>query len=76
REVGFHRPSLRDIDAYDAVLVLGEDFSQTGARVARAVRQAGPGQARALAAAQTVADWQSAAILNSGPRAPPPRVVT
>ena len=32
REGGIHTPALRDIESYDAVLVLGEDITQTGAR--------------------------------------------
>ena len=75
REGGIHTPSLRDIESYDAVLVLGEDITQTGAR--------GPGgtpgserKAREMAAAQKVADWQIAAILNIGQRAKHPLFVT
>ncbi|HBV60346.1 MAG TPA: NADH-quinone oxidoreductase subunit NuoG, partial [Shigella sp.] len=62
--------------SYDAVLVLGEDVTQTGARVALAVRQAVKGKAREMAAAQKVADWQIAAILNIGQRAKHPLFVT
>ncbi|STI74815.1 NADH-quinone oxidoreductase subunit G [Escherichia coli] len=40
REGGIYTPALREIESYDAVLVLGEDVTQTGARVALAVRQA------------------------------------
>ncbi len=76
REGGVHTPSLRDIESYDAVLVLGEDITQTGARVALAVRQAVKGKAREMAAAQKVADWQIAAILNIGQRAKHPLFVT
>ncbi|WP_162739258.1 hypothetical protein, partial [Escherichia coli] len=43
--------------------LVGEDVTQTGARVALAVRQAVKGKAREMAAAQKVADWQIAAIL-------------
>lgn len=64
REGGIYTPALREIESYDAVLVLGEDVTQTGARVALAVRQAVKGKAREMAAAQKVADWQIAAILN------------
>ncbi|CAI9397819.1 NADH-quinone oxidoreductase subunit G [Citrobacter sp. T1.2D-1] len=71
-----HTPALRDIESYDAVLVLGEDITQTGARVALAVRQAVKGKAREMAAAQKVADWQIAAILNIGQRAKHPLFVT
>lgn len=69
RDGGIHTPALREIESYDAVLVLGEDVTQTGARVALAVRQAVKGKAREMAAAQKVADWQIAAILNIGQRA-------
>ncbi|QHM74806.1 NADH-quinone oxidoreductase subunit G [Mixta theicola] len=76
REGGIHTPALREIESYDAVLVLGEDLTQTGARVALAVRQAVKGKARDMAAAQKVADWQIAAILNIGQHAKHPLFVT
>ncbi|QKJ87927.1 NADH-quinone oxidoreductase subunit G [Paramixta manurensis] len=73
---GIHTPALREIESYDAVLVLGEDLTQTGARVALSVRQAVKGKAREMAAAQKVADWQIAAILNIGQHAKHPLFVT
>ena len=76
RDSGVHTPALRDIESYDAVLVLGEDITQTGARVALAVRQAVKGKAREMAEAQKVADWQIAAIMNIGQRAKYPLFVT
>ena len=76
REGGIYTPALREIESYDAVLVLGEDVTQTGARVALAVRQAVKGKAREMAAAQKVADWQIEAILNIGQRARHPLFVT
>lgn len=76
REGGIYTPALREIESYDAVLVLGEDVTQTGARVALAVRQAVKGKAREMAAVQKVADWQIAAILNIGQRAKHPLFVT
>ena len=76
REGGIHTPALREIESYDAVLILGEDITQTGARIALAVRQAVKGKAREMAAAQKVADWQIAAILNIGQRAKHPLFVT
>ncbi|WP_437612730.1 NADH-quinone oxidoreductase subunit NuoG [Erwinia sp. V71] len=76
REGGIRTPALREIESYDAVLVLGEDLTQTGARVALAVRQAVKGKAREMAAAQKVADWQIAAILNIGQNAKHPLFVT
>jgi len=76
REGGIYTPSLREIESYDAVLVLGEDLTQVGARVALSVRQAVKGKARDMAAAQKVADWQIAAILNIGQHAKHPLFVT
>jgi NADH-quinone oxidoreductase subunit G len=73
---GVYTPSLREIESYDAVLVLGEDLTQVGARVALSVRQAVKGKAREMAAAQKVADWQIAAILNIGQHAKHPLFVT
>jgi len=67
---------LREIENYDAVLVLGEDLTQTGARIALAVRQAVKGKARAMAEAQKVADWQIAAVLNIGQQAKYPLFIT
>lgn len=76
RDGGIHTPSLREIENYDAVLILGEDLTQTGARIALSVRQAVKGKAREMAAAQKVADWQIAAIQNIGQRAKHPLFVT
>lgn len=76
RDSGIYTPSLREIESYDAVLVLGEDITQTGARVALSVRQAVKGKAREMAAAHKVADWQIAAIQNIGQHAKHPLFVT
>ncbi|WP_291970824.1 NADH-quinone oxidoreductase subunit NuoG [Candidatus Symbiopectobacterium sp.] len=76
RDSGVRTPMLRDIESYDAVLVLGEDLTQTGARIALEVRQAVKGKAREMAAAQKVADWQIAAILNIGQHAKHPLFMT
>lgn len=76
RNSGVHTPGLRDIENYDAVLILGEDLTQTGARIALSVRQAVKGKAREMAAAQKVADWQIAAIQNIGQHAKHPLFIT
>lgn len=76
RESGVYTPSLHEMESYDAVLVLGEDLTQVGARVALSVRQAVKGKAREMAAAQKVADWQIAAIMNIGQHAKHPLFVT
>lgn len=57
-------PSLRDIEDYDAVLVLGEDITQTAPRVALAVRQAAKTRAEKMALAQRVQPWQAEAVAN------------
>nr|WP_278991623.1 NADH-quinone oxidoreductase subunit NuoG [Plesiomonas shigelloides] len=69
-------PSLRDIEEYDAVLVLGEDITQTAPRIALAVRQAAKGKAREMAAALRVDSWQTAAIQNIGQHARHPVMIT
>lgn len=76
RQSGIHTPALRDIESYDAVLVLGEDITQTAARIALSVRQAVKGKARQMAAAQRVADWQIAATQNIGQHAKHPLFIT
>lgn len=76
RQGGIYTPSLREIESYDAVLILGEDLTQTAARMALSVRQAIKGKARAMAEAQKVADWQIAAVLNIGQNAKNPLFIT
>ncbi|MBD8496397.1 NADH-quinone oxidoreductase subunit NuoG [Pseudomonas syringae] len=57
-------PNLREIEDHDAVFVLGEDLTQTAARVALALRQAVKGKARDMAAAMKVQPWLDAAVRN------------
>jgi len=59
-------PSLRDIEDHDAVFILGEDLTQTAARMALAVRQAVKGKAEAMADAMRVQPWLDAAVKNIG----------
>ena len=59
-------PSLRDIEGFDAVIVLGEDVTQTAPRVALSLRQAVHGRAVELAAEKRVLEWQAEAIANIG----------
>ncbi|MEX6503723.1 NADH-quinone oxidoreductase subunit NuoG [Pseudomonas zhanjiangensis] len=58
--------SLREMESHDAVLVLGEDLTQTAARIALALRQAVKGQARAHAASLEIQPWLNAAVQNIG----------
>ena len=58
--------TLRGIEGADAVLVLGEDVTNTAPRVALAVRQSAQGKTAALAAEKHVLDWQAAARADIG----------
>src|SRR3990167_4875262 len=68
REGPVKTPSLRDMEKYDAVLVLGEDVTQTAPRIALALRQAAKNKARQMAAERKVFEWQAEAIQNIGQR--------
>lgn len=57
-------PTLREIEDHDAVFVLGEDLTQTAARVALALRQAVKGKATEIAASMKIQDWHMAAVQN------------
>ena len=58
--------TLRGIEGADAVLVLGEDVTNTAPRIALAVRQSTHGKTAALAAEKHVLDWQAAARADIG----------
>ena len=59
-------PSLRDVEDHDAIFVLGEDLTQTAARLALGLRQAVKGKAEDMAAAMKVQPWLDAAVKNIG----------
>ncbi|SDU00516.1 NADH dehydrogenase subunit G [Pseudomonas pohangensis] len=62
-------PTIRDMEAHDAVLVLGEDLTQTSARVALALRQAVKGKAVDIAQSLKIQDWNAAAVQNAAQNA-------
>ena len=64
RQAPLPTPSLREIEAHDAVFVLGEDLTQTAPRIALAVRQAARGRATEIAASMKIQDWHQAAVQN------------
>ncbi len=68
RHSGVRTPSLREIEQFDAVLVLGEDVTQTAPRIALALRQSAKQKAKTDAAARKVAEWQAYAIQDIGQR--------
>jgi len=55
-------PSIREIEAHDAIFILGEDLTQTAARLALAVRQAVRSKGAQLAANMNVQPWLDAAV--------------
>ncbi len=57
-------PDIRTIESADAVLVLGEDVTNTAPRIALALRQSVRNKAYELAAELKLETWQDAAIRN------------
>ena len=57
-------PSIREMEDHDAVFVLGEDLTQTAARIALALRQAAKGKATDIAEAAGIQSWHQAAVDN------------
>ncbi|PTQ73987.1 NADH-quinone oxidoreductase subunit NuoG [Pseudomonas sp. GV071] len=62
-------PNMRDIEEHDAVFVLGEDLTQTAARIALALRQTVKGKAEDMAEAMKIQPWLNAAVQNIGQHA-------
>lgn len=62
-------PNLREVEDHDAVFVLGEDLTQTAARMALALRQSVKGKAEEMADAMRVQPWLDAAVKNIGQHA-------
>ncbi|MFQ6593539.1 MULTISPECIES: NADH-quinone oxidoreductase subunit NuoG [Pseudomonas] len=62
-------PNMRDIEDHDAIFVLGEDLTQTAARIALSLRQSVKGKAEAMADAMRVQPWLDAAVKNIGQHA-------
>lgn len=54
---GIYNPGMTDIESHDAVLVLGEDITQTSSRVALSVRQAAKNEGLKMAAALQTQPW-------------------
>ncbi|MGV8920488.1 MAG: NADH-quinone oxidoreductase subunit NuoG [Pseudomonas sp.] len=65
-------PTMRDIEDHDAIFVLGEDLTQTAARMALGLRQSVKGKAEDMAAAMKVQPWLDAAVKNIGQHAQNP----
>ena len=67
-----HGPSIREIEAADAIVILGEDLMQSAPRMALAVRQASRNEGLTQAAALGIPSWQddSVRILTQDQRSP------
>ena len=61
---GLQSPSMRDIEAADAVLILGEDVTNTAPRMALSLRQSVRNRAKAMAAEMRIPEWQDEAVRN------------
>lgn len=72
RTEGIHVPSLREMEQYDAVLVLGEDVTQTAPRIALAIRQAAKLEAEKMAAERKTQDWLAEPVSRIGQHAKSP----
>ena len=56
--------TIREMESHDAVFVLGEDLTQTAARIALALRQTAKGRATEIAEAAGIQSWHQAAVEN------------
>ena len=63
---GARIPTLSEVESADAVLVLGEDVSNTAARVALALRQTARGKSLDMASSAGIPGWQDAGIRGHG----------
>ena len=59
---GFHSPTPAEIEDADAILILGEDISNTAARLGLAVRQAVRGVSFDMAGSANIPLWQDAGV--------------
>lgn len=63
---GIYNPSMTDIESHDAVLLLGEDITQTSSRVALSIRQAAKNEALKMAAATKTQPWLAEPVKRIG----------
>lgn len=62
RDKAFNAPSIREIEQADAVLIIGEDVTNTAPRIALALRQSVRNKASQLATDSNIPVWQDAAV--------------
>lgn len=61
---GVHSPSLKEIEQADAILILGEDVTNTAPRMALSLRQSVRNLAKQMAAEMRIPEWQDEAVRN------------
>lgn len=69
---GIYNPNMREIESYDAVLILGEDLTQTAPRMALSVRQSAKNKAKQMAADRRTQDWLAEPVKRIGQDAKSP----
>ncbi len=69
-------PSVREIEMADAILVLGEDLTNTAARIALAIRQATKNKAIAMATKMGIEEWHDSAVRNLAQKELSPLFIT
>ncbi|MEZ2902907.1 NADH-quinone oxidoreductase subunit NuoG [Acinetobacter terrestris] len=69
---GVYNPTMREIESYDAVLILGEDLTQTAPRMALSVRQAAKNKAKEMAAERRTQEWLAEPVQRIGQDAKSP----
>ncbi|CAG67642.1 MULTISPECIES: NADH-quinone oxidoreductase subunit NuoG [Acinetobacter] len=69
---GIYNPNMREIESYDAVLILGEDLTQTAPRMALSVRQAAKNKAKQMAADRRTQEWLAEPVQRIGQDAKSP----
>ena len=69
---GIYNPGMREIESYDAVLILGEDLTQTAPRMALSVRQAAKNKAKQMAEERRTQDWLAEPVQRIGQNAKSP----
>ncbi|MBT6057062.1 MAG: NADH-quinone oxidoreductase subunit NuoG [Gammaproteobacteria bacterium] len=62
KDKAFHSPSIREIEQADAILIVGEDVTNTAPRIALALRQSVRNKAMELADQSRIPRWQDAAV--------------
>jgi len=64
RNSGVHSPSLREIEDADAIIILGEDVTNTAPRMALSLRQSVRNLAKQMATDMRIPLWQDEAVRN------------